>query len=72
MQWLAIPALALTLTMQAPAGCTVTGTTGPDEGFPVATCQDGSVWYQDMDGQPYENAAGAPVYAPGTWMELQS
>jgi hypothetical protein len=68
----AIAIAVLALTIQAPAGCTITGTTVPDEGFPVATCQDGSVWYQDMDGQPYENAAGRPVYPAGTWVEMPS
>jgi hypothetical protein len=52
-----------------PAGCADGGTTG--EGFPVAHCRDGSVWYRDMDGQVYENEAGNPVYAPGTWVEIQ-
>jgi hypothetical protein len=56
-----------------PAGCTIVGDTGPDEGFPVAHCDDGSRRYLDMDGQPYANAAGAPVYCPGVvWKEMQS
>lgn len=40
-----------------PSSCAVTGRTA--EGFPVATCEDGTMWYQDMDG-------GAGV-APGEW-----
>jgi hypothetical protein len=69
MHWLTIPALALTLTIQAPAGCTITGTTGPDEGFPVATCDDGTTLYADMDG----NALPGMLYrAPGTWVEIPS
>ena len=55
-----------THTASASPDCTITGTTG--EGFPVATCADGSTYYQDLDGQPYPNAAGAPVYCPGTWI----
>jgi hypothetical protein len=49
----------------APAGCTIAGTTG--EGFPVATCQDGTVWYADMDGQTHP---AAPYVAPGTWVSM--
>jgi hypothetical protein len=52
-----------------PTGCAQGGHTG--EGFPTAYCRDGSVWYQDMDGQIYENAAGNPVYAPGTWVVVE-
>jgi hypothetical protein len=33
-----------------PPGCTIVGNTGPDEGFPVAHCADGSYVYQDLDG----------------------
>jgi hypothetical protein len=68
----ALTGLALALALTAPTlahDCPITGHTG--EGFPVATCADGTVWYRDMDGQPYPNAAGNPVYAPGTWIELK-
>jgi hypothetical protein len=66
---IALAALALSLTTHtahAAPDCPITGTSG--EGFPVATCADGTTWMQDMDGQIYENAAGYPVYAPGTWV----
>jgi hypothetical protein len=43
------------------------GTTG--EGFPVATCQDGSVWYADMDGAGGYNS-GLPIVEPGTWVPM--
>jgi hypothetical protein len=51
-----------------PTGCAAGE--GTAEGFPTAYCRDGSVWYQDMDGQPYANEAGNPVYAPGTWVKV--
>jgi hypothetical protein len=73
MQWLTIPALALTLTIQPPAGCTITGTTGPDEGFPVATCDDGTTMYADMDGNfVYSHGIKFWIREPGTWVEVQS
>jgi hypothetical protein len=48
-----------------PAACTSIGHTS--EGFPRVQCADGRIWYQDMDGQPYQNDAGYPVYPAGTW-----
>jgi hypothetical protein len=67
-----VAALALAVTLQTasaqPTSCYPAGTTG--EGFPVVQCTDGATWYQDLDGQPYENAAGYPVYAPSTWVEM--
>jgi hypothetical protein len=51
----------------APDGCAIAGTTG--EGFPVAQCQDGTIWYQDMDGAGgYES--GLPIVEPGTWVPM--
>lgn len=49
----------------APDGCQLAGTTG--EGFPVAHCQDGTLWYADMDGQTHP---AAPYVAPGTWTPM--
>jgi hypothetical protein len=67
-----VAALALAFTLQTasaqPTSCYPAGATG--EGFPVVQCADGATWYQDMDGQPYANAAGYPVYAPGTWVQM--
>ncbi len=69
---LAGTALALTFVFSTPGtlptGCAQTGHTGED--FPEAYCRDGSVWYQDMDGQVYANNAGNPVYEPGTWVKI--
>jgi hypothetical protein len=49
-----------------PAGCTVIGTTGPDEGFPVAHCADGSWVYQDLDGDGrHRNTRGRWLDASG-------
>jgi hypothetical protein len=63
-------ALALFLAItHTPFGCAITGHTS--EGFPVATCADGSQVYQDLDGQPYPNAAGNPVYPAGTWVAME-
>jgi hypothetical protein len=63
-----IAALALFLAItQIPAGCSLTGHTS--EGFPVATCADGSHIVADMDGSGGYNS-GLPYVIPGTWVEL--
>jgi hypothetical protein len=59
-------ALFLAIT-QTPAGCAITGHTS--EGFPVATCADGSHIVADMDGAGGYNS-GLPYVIPGTWVEL--
>jgi hypothetical protein len=59
-------ALFLAIT-QIPAGCSLTGHTS--EGFPVASCADGSQVYADMDGAEGYNS-GLPYVIPGTWVEL--
>lgn len=48
------------IVVGVPTGCTLIGTTGPDEGFPVAHCSDNSYKYMDMDGSADR--------APGTWV----
>jgi hypothetical protein len=68
----AIVAAALTFVFAQP-GTLPTGCAageGTAEGFPTAYCRDGSVWYLDRDGQPYENAAGNPVYPADTWVKV--
>jgi hypothetical protein len=57
-------ATALFLTVTAPHGCTVTGTTS--EGFPLASCANGTTVYADMDGNAL---AGLSYRAPGTWID---
>jgi hypothetical protein len=76
----ALVALALSLTTHtAGAGAIYTPTSPHNDctdtgeitefGGPILDC-DGTPIYQDMDGQIYENAAGYPVYEPGTWVTL--
>jgi hypothetical protein len=77
---IALAALALSLTTHtASAGdiytptsphndCTDTGEI-TEFGGPILDC-DGTLIYQDMDGQIYESDAGYPVYEPGTWVTL--
>jgi hypothetical protein len=48
-----------------PAGCTIVGDTGPDEGFPVAHCADGSYVYADLDGS--DGALG--TVGDGRWLD---
>jgi hypothetical protein len=49
-----------------PAGCTIVGTTGPDEGFPLAHCSDGTYVYQDLDGDGrHKNTRGRWLDASG-------
>ena len=65
---LSVTALALFLAItQIPAGCAITGHTS--EGFPVASCADGTTRYADMDGAGGYNS-GVPYVIPGTWVEL--
>jgi hypothetical protein len=77
---IALAALALSLTTHtAGAGAIYTPTSPHNDctdtgeitefGGPILDC-DGTPIYQDMDGQIYENAAGYPVYEPGTWVTL--
>jgi hypothetical protein len=48
--------------------CTDTGEI-TEFGGPILDC-DGTLIYQDMDGQVWQNDAGYPVYKPGTWVTL--
>jgi hypothetical protein len=54
-----------------PVDCVESGTL-TEFGGPILDCPDGSHWYQDMDGQPYANDAGYPVYEVGTWFRLRN
>lgn len=59
----AVVALALFAAITAPHGCTITGTTGQDEAFPLAHCADGSFVYSDLDGD------GLGASTTGRWLD---
>lgn len=67
--------LALPLTTHAapiasaPGPSCAYSTPTEDEGTVYAVCPDGTAYYLDRDGQPFENAAGVPVRPPG-WVRL--
>lgn len=67
-----LAAVAVVIALSASAGaqtdCYPIQPSG--EGFPQVQCTDGTRWYQDMDGQPYANDAGYPVYPAGSWVQL--
>lgn len=58
-------ASAAELPVPVPAGCVIVGTTGPDEGFPVAHCADGSYLYSDLDGS--DGSRG--TVGDGRWLD---
>lgn len=62
-----IAAALLCLLTTLPSDCAISGTTG--EGFPVATCADGSRVYRDDDGQTHP---GAPYVETGTWVPMSA
>jgi len=66
--WAAAEAAGFLSASNPPANCQPMRS---PEGFPAVSCPDGAVWYLDMDGQPYANDAGNPVYAPGVfWIKV--